>query len=132
MIVLDTHALIWWLSDKRRLSSVARREIAKQAGSGDALIVSSISAWEIAMLVQKSRLILTMDVFDWLAHVERLPQFRFVPVDNRIALRSTSLPEPFHKDPADRMIVATAQQLRAVVATADRKLLDYPHVETIW
>lgn len=132
MIVLDTHALVWWLSDKRKLSAVARREIAKQADSGDTLIVSSISAWEIAMLVQKSRLILTMDVFDWLAHVERLPQFRFVPVDNRIALRSTSLPEPFHKDPADRMIVATAQQLRAVVVTADRKLLDYPHVETIW
>ncbi|MEX0941386.1 MAG: type II toxin-antitoxin system VapC family toxin [Pseudomonadales bacterium] len=132
MIVLDTHALVWWLSDKRRLSSVARREIDKQVGRGNRLIVSSISAWEIAMLVQKSRLTLTMDVFDWLAHVERLPQFRIVPVDNRIALRSTSLPEPFHKDPADRMIVATAQQLRAVIVTADRKLLDYPHVETIW
>lgn len=132
MIVLDTHALVWWVSDAARLSTVARRAINRSRESGDGVAVSSISVWEIAMLVKRARLKLTVDIFDWLDHVERIPAIHFVAVDNRIALRSTALPEPLHKDPADRMIVATAQQLRCPLVTADRKLIDYAHVETVW
>lgn len=132
MIVLDTHALVWWVSDRRRLSNGAKRAINHSIESGEGVAVSSISTWEIAMLVKQLRLKLTIDVFDWLAHVERIPAIHFIAVDNRIALRSTTLPEPFHKDPADRMIAATAQQLRCPLVTADRKLIDYPHVETVW
>lgn len=132
MIVLDTHALVWWVSDRRRLSANARRTLDAEVESSGQLYVSSISTWEIAMLVRQSRLVLTIDARDWLLAVEEIDSIRFVPVDNRIAIRSTALQEPFHKDPADRMIVATAQQLRARLATADRKLIDYPHVETVW
>lgn len=132
MIVLDTHALVWWVSDKRRLSATARRAIENSVESARQVCVSSISTWEIAMLVKRSRLVLTMDVHDWLFAVEQVEAIRFIPVDNRIAVRSTTLPEPFHKDPADRIIVATTQQLHGQLITADRKLIDYAHVHSIW
>lgn len=131
MIVLDTHALIWWVSDPSRLSSSARKTVSAHADR-DQVLVSSISTWEIALLTMRSRLKLSIGTDDWIAHVEALDYIRFVPVDNRIALRSASLPELFNKDPADRMIVATAQQLRAQVVTADEKIRNYPYVETIW
>lgn len=131
MIVLDTHTLVWWLSDSSKLSAKARKAISSQQGEGK-LIVSSISAWEMAMLVQRGRLALTIDVNDWLSHVERLEAIRFMPIDNQIAVRSTALPGQFHNDPADRMIVATAQQVGAPIVTSDRKIRDYEHVATIW
>lgn len=131
MIVLDTHTLVWWLSDSSKLSAKARKAISSQQGEGK-LIVSSISAWEMAMLVQRGRLALTIDVNDWLSHVARLEAIRFMPIDNQIAVRSTALPGQFHNDPADRMIVATAQQVGAPIVTSDRKIRDYEHVATIW
>ena len=84
------------------------------------------------MLVARNRLEFTMDVRDWVARSEALPFLHFVPVDNLIALRSVALPEPFNKDPADRLIVATALTMGASLATADRRMLKYRHVKTIW
>ena len=130
MIVLDTHAWVWWAEGGRRLSSTAADEIDLAMGSGR-LYVSSISAWEVALLVRRGRLELTMEVDDWVARTEALPFLRFVPVDNRIALRSVAL-EPLHEDPADRIIVATALTLGARLATRDRKLHEFGDVETIW
>lgn len=131
MIVLDTHAWVWWLSQAPELSSPARQAIDAEAAEGD-IRVSSISAWEVAMLVAADRLELRMDVEDWLAEAESLPFLRFVPVDNRIAVQSTRLPGTFHADPADRMIVATARGLGAPLVTKDKKLRRYRHVTTIW
>jgi PIN domain nuclease of toxin-antitoxin system len=82
--------------------------------------------------VRRGRLELSMDVGDWVAKAEALPLLRFVPVDNRIALRSVLLPPPLHNDPADRIIVATALQLGATLITKDEKLRGYPHVRTVW
>jgi len=73
-----------------------------------------------------------MDARDWIARSESLPFFRFVPVDNAIAIRSVRLEEPFHKDPADRIIVATAMTMGMPLVTSDRKILKYPNVKTIW
>lgn len=84
------------------------------------------------MLAAKGRLELTMDVADWIRHCDALPFLGFVPVDNAVALRSVSLPEPFHADPADRMIVATAMVLGATLVTRDERLLSYPHVSSLW
>lgn len=131
MIVLDTHVLVWWVSGIRPIPTRARRAL-RAAMTKGAIHVSSISAWEVAMLVARGRLELTMDVEDWLAHCESLASLHFVPVDNRIAVRSTSLPGSLHPDPADRIIVATALTLGARLVTGDRRLRKYPHVETIW
>ena len=131
MIVLDTHVWIWWVSSTGRLSTAARQAIA-QARTEQALRVSSISAWEVAMLVARGRLELTIDTADWIARSESLPYLRFVPIDNRIALRSVRLPGDAPDDPADRMIAATALVLGAKLVTKDNRMRSYPHVETIW
>ncbi len=133
MIVLDTHALIWWVNGDPYLSGHARAAVeAEQVDETGAILVSAISAWEIGMLVARDRLTLTMSVDHWLATVERIDGVRFVPVDNQAGLESTRLPGDFHKDPADRMIVALARCLNAPLITADDKIRTYQHVQTIW
>ena len=130
MIVLDTHVLVWWVSGGP-LSERASREIERGAAA-ESLHASSISAWEIAMLVARGRLELTIDVGDWVARLEAIDGLRFAPVDNSIAVSSTLLPGELPRDPADRIIVATARSLDAPLVTRDAKLADYPHVDTIW
>ena len=130
MIVLDTHALVWWVSGGP-LSERARDAIAHHA-RGRSLYASSISVWEIATLVACGRLELTLDVVDWITRVEAIDSLRFVAVDNRIALASTRLPGELPGDPADRIIVATARSLDAPLVTRDARLAAYPHVDTIW
>lgn len=131
MIVLDTHTLVWWVSGDATLSKKARKAIEGEQAGGE-IIVSAISAWEIAMLVAHGRLVLTMDVSSWLATVAEIESVRFVPVDVEIATNSVELPGKFHKDPADRMIVASARKLSVALVTKDDKILNYPHVKTIW
>lgn len=84
------------------------------------------------MLVARQRLAFTMDVDRWISSVEALPFLTFVPVDNRIAIRSVQLEDFPHRDPADRLIVATALGLGATVVTADRRLRGYRPVATLW
>jgi PIN domain nuclease of toxin-antitoxin system len=129
--LLDTHAWVWWLSDPERLSRRAREEIETASDAGTAH-VSAISCWEVALLVDRGRLELTVDIEEWIARARGLPYFRFVAVDPRIAVRSVRLPGVFHADPADRMIVATALDLSAKLVTKDRKIRNYPQVTTIW
>lgn len=131
MIVLDTHVLVWWVSNPEKLSSKARRAI-ERAIKAKAVYISSISVWEIALLSAKGRLKLTMDVKRWIELIEQLPALQFVPVDNRIALSSVTLPERLHPDPADRMIIATARYLGAKVVTSDTKIRRYQHVQSTW
>ncbi len=131
MIVLDTHVLVWWATGDPELSKKAKAAIEREKDGGE-IIVSSISAWEIALLVERERLLLSMDVTSWLAMVGQIEAVRFVPVDVEIAVKSTSLPGTFHKDPADRIIVATARKLAVPLLTKDEKIRAYPHVKTIW
>lgn len=131
MIVLDTHALVWWVTGDATLSKKARKVIEREQ-SGGSIIVSAISAWEISMLVAHGRLVLSMEVNSWLATVAEIEAVRFYPVDVEIAAKSVELPGDFHKDPADRMIVTTARKLAVPLVTKDDKILNYPHVKTIW
>lgn len=131
MIVLDTHVWIWWVAGQEQISRKAQEEI-DRAMEREEVFISSISAWEVALLVRKGRLELTMPVEDWIARTEALPFVRFVPVDNRIALRSNQLPGEIHEDPADRIIIATALTLGISLVSKDTRIRDYPHVETIW
>lgn len=132
MIVLDTHVLIWWVSGSKSLSRTAWRAIRKAIAGDMGVVISSVSVWEIAMLVRKECLVLTMPVEKWLVQVSRIEGVRFMPVDNSVCLLAATLPGTFHKDPADRMIVATARQLSATLLTADQKIIQYAHVTTVW
>jgi len=131
MIVLDTHALVWWAAGDSQLSRAAREAIEAEAQDVE-ILVSAISAWEVAMLAKAGRLALTMDAAAWLDTVAEVPAIRFVPVDVRISVQSVDLPGEFHKDPADRIIVATARHHSVPLVSADLKIRDYPHVQTIW
>ncbi len=131
MIVLDTHALVWWVTGDAALSKKAKATIDHEMDAGY-IVVSAISAWEIAMLVDRERLVLSMEVQSWLATVAQIETVRFVPVDVEIATKSVQLPGEFHRDPADRIIVATARKLAVPVVTKDDKIRAYAHVKTIW
>lgn len=131
MIVLDTHAWIWFASKPEALSKKARKALDAAVNDKNVLI-SSISVWEVALLVKNKRLKLSMDVLDWIAKSENLPFIQFIPVSNSIAVKSVNLPPPLHPDPADRIIIATALSTGAPLVTKDKKIAAYSHVKTIW
>jgi len=131
VIVLDTHALLWWVNDPTTLSKPAKKAI-DAAVKSRAVHVSCISSWEIALLVERGRLRLALDVRDWLCRCEALPFLTFVTVSNAIAVESVRLPDFPHADPADRIIAATALSLGSALVTRDDKLRNYPHLQTIW
>jgi len=131
VIVLDTHTVVWWVSGDATLSKKAKAAIEQELDGGE-IIVSAISAWEIAMLVEREKLVLSLDVASWLKTVSAIDVIRFVPVDPEIAINSVNLPGEFHKDPADRMIVATARKFGVPLVTKDEKIRAYAHVKTVW
>lgn len=131
MIVLDTHAWIWFISNPDLLSKRAKKAL-NAAVKDKSILISSNSAWELALLVTKNRIKLTLDVTDWIAKSESLPFIQFVPLTNSIAVKSVNLPLPLHPDPADRIIIATALSVGAPLVTKDKKLLDYAPTKTIW
>ena len=121
MIVIDTHVLVWALDDDDRLGSKARTRI----DESETVLVSAISIWEIALLVKKSRLVLKRDVAGWVKQALDLPSLQLVPLDPAIVLDSVNLPGEFQKDPADRIIIATARHHDVPLLTIDRAILDY-------
>lgn len=131
MIVLDTHAWVWFASNPENLSKKAQKAV-DAAREEKGVLVSSISVWEIALLVAKKRLKLTLDVMDWVAKSELLPFVQFIPVTNSIAIKAVNLPGSLHSDPADRIIIATALSLGAALVTKDKKISSYGHVKTVW
>lgn len=122
MILLDTHALVWLLEGLPALGKQARK-IADQALAEDALAVSAISFWEIALLQQKERITLTQDVSAWRKQLLELG-LQELPVDGEIGIGATTLVN-FHADPADRIITATALILGASLLTADKRILQW-------
>ena len=94
--------------------------------------MSAISAWEIALFVARDRLVLGMNLNDWLGTVGEIECVRIVPVDEAVGVGSTRLPGEFHKDPADRMITALARHYNVPLVTADERIRAYKHVRSIW
>jgi PIN domain nuclease of toxin-antitoxin system len=128
MIVLDTHAWIWWATSSARLSAAARRAIDEASLVG----VSAISAWEVAMLVQHRRLELDRPLLTWVKQALALPRVTFLELTAERAVAAATVTEPKDGDPADRMIVATAMSLRAPIVTKDRAIRRCGAVRTIW
>lgn len=124
MILLDTHVLIWAVNGDRRLGAKVAAVIDDAQRSGR-IGVSAITPWEVAMLVQKGRLRLALDVGAWLEKALGTEGVDVLPIEPAIAVDSVRLPGSFHADPADRFIVATARHWQVRLATADRAILDY-------
>ena len=98
----------------------------------DELLLSAISPWEFCKLLEKGRIAISCNPEDWLNAAFDLPKFRLIPLSPVLAYRSTVLPQPFHNDPADQIIAATALQENAVILTKDRSILGYEYVKSLW
>lgn len=132
MIVLDTHTLIWWVDNPQKLSKKARNLVEKVKTKEKSILVSSITTFEIYLLIKSGKLELATHPDIWLEKIESLISVRFIPVDNRIAAYSVNLPNFSNKDPADRMIVATALLYGAKLVTSDEKIINYKKIQTVW
>ena len=126
MIVADTHALLWWVAARERLSSKAR-----EALDTNPIRVSTISCFEITALVQRNRFGLGVDVRTWLENVLALPNVALLPFTTEVAVTAGMLRDPV-RDPADRIIVATALLQGVPLVTKDRKIIASAVVPTIW
>ena len=124
LVLLDTHAWVWLLNGDPKIGQKARDAI-EHSLSDEAVLLSAISPWEVAMLVSQGRLALDRDIGEWVQAAVGLTGIRVEPVSPEIAVASTRLPGSIHADPADRLIVATARHLGAVLVTDNRLLLDY-------
>ena len=131
MIVLDTQVWMWWLHDPSRLSVRARQAMVR-AEREDGMTVSAISVWEVATKCTLGKLALPMQLDAWFELAGAYRGIAIEPVSSEDALASACLPGAFHKDPADRLIVALARRLQSKLVTADGLIRAYPHVATIW
>lgn len=129
MIVLDTHIWIWWVHDDAQLPADYKAYIQSEEANG--LGVSTISLWEVAKLVEGGRLTLPVPIRDWLDQATNYPGIRVLELTPDIIVDSTQLPDTFHRDPADQLIVATARVYNCPVVTIDRKIRAYPHVQNM-
>ena len=129
MILLDTHIWVWYVDESDRLTERHREVIATHVDDG--LALSILSCWEVAKLVEYDRLDLDMPVKEWIEQALAFPGIRLIELTPQIAVASTQLPRPFHRDPADQIIVATARTYDVEILTVDRKILNYQHVKTV-
>jgi PIN domain nuclease of toxin-antitoxin system len=131
MIIIDTHVWLWLLHDPSQLSNAAREQIEiEEAQNG--ILVSAISVWEIAVKSSIGKLALPVPIDDWYTLAKSHSGIVIEALNPEDAIFSTQLPGDFHKDPADRIIVAMARRYNVPLITCDNNILRYPHVKTIW
>jgi PIN domain nuclease of toxin-antitoxin system len=128
VIVLDTHAFLWWADESERLSARARHAI----DQADALGVCAISCWEVAMLVEKERLRLDRDVLEFLRQALALPRVALLALTPEVAVGAARLVSSSLADPADRMIAAAALEAGAAVVSKDARMRGIGGLKTVW
>ena len=130
MILVDTHVVVWLAFDQKQLSKKARAVIDDARKNGDGLAISDITLLELAVLVSKGRIHLGIGLESFLQEVEA--RFVVLPISGRACARAIALPTVYPKDPADRIIGATALVEGLSLITADRNILRSKVVATIW
>jgi PIN domain nuclease of toxin-antitoxin system len=128
--LLDTHVLLWWLGDPQRLLP-AQRSMLDGAGAESPLLVSDITLWEIAMLASRRRIHLRMPLREWLEAAIAPPLVQRSGITPAIAAEVAALPESFPRDPADRILAATARVLNATLVTCDERIRGSEVVEVL-
>ena len=129
-VLLDTHVWWWWVTGEPGLSAAQKRVLAK-AGPDAPLEISDVSLWEVATLVSLGRLAVTMPLRDWLEAAAAPPLVQRRGISPAVAAEVASLPDAFHRDPADRIIVATARVHDATLLTRDTRIIAAKLVPTI-
>lgn len=129
-LVLDTHAWVWWISKPEKLSRRQRLAIDRARKLGRvSLLLSVISAWEVALLVQGGRLRLPVPLEAWLEQAMAIPGLETVPLT--VPIIATAARLTVLRDPADMLIVATAQQHGAMLVTSDPRIGESRAVEVV-
>ena len=129
--LLDTHVWVWWSMHPENLSRRVKRLIAASE-KYEEILLSAISVWEFCKLLEKERIGISCDPQDWLETALAMPKLRLVPLTPVIAYRSTVLSQLATADPADQIIVATAQEENATLLTKDESLRQCACLRTIW
>jgi PIN domain nuclease of toxin-antitoxin system len=125
--LLDTHVWIWSQSAPERLGPAS---VELLSDPHEALYISTVSTLEIARLAARGQIEIRNDLNQWVRQSLELLLCSTIELDHAIALASYALPGDFHRDPADRILVATARLHGLILLTADERILAYPHVET--
>ncbi|MCI0572292.1 MAG: type II toxin-antitoxin system VapC family toxin [Myxococcaceae bacterium] len=128
VIVLDTHALVWWATEDSKLGKKVRTALERSPRIG----VAAISLWELAMLVERGRLRLDRPVVSWLREALELPRVELVPITPDVAVTAVKLRGEGVVDPADALIAATAIVHRASLATRDESLRRVKELSWLW
>jgi PIN domain nuclease of toxin-antitoxin system len=128
VIVLDTHAWLWWVNGDASLSRKAEKEIRAARRIG----VSAVSCLEVAVAEARGRIELDRPALVWLGEALALPRVELLPLTPAVAVKASRFGRDFPGDPADRVIAATAQLESAVLVTRDSRIREYPGIETVW
>lgn len=126
-ILLDTHVWVWSQESPEELGSIARSLLMDMQNE---VFVSSISTLEIARMVADGRIVLVKELGRWVREGIEMLGAMSLHVDDHVAMEAYKLAEPFHQDPADRILVATARVQDCAILTADRLILKYEHVRS--
>jgi PIN domain nuclease of toxin-antitoxin system len=128
--LVDTHVVVWLAFDQSQLSRKARAAIDEARNSGEGLAISDISLLELATLASKGRVRLNISLESFLQEVES--RFIVLPISGRACARAVGLPSTYPRDPADRIIAATALVDGLSLITADREIIRSRVLRTIW
>ena len=128
MILLDTHVFVWLASDPTQLSRKAERAIGRH---GKELHLSVVTAWELALLVKRGRLVLPLPPSEFITRAVRHHRLIEVPLERQITERAVALPD-IHADPFDRVLAAECLERGWSLISRDRTLPRYPQLRVIW
>jgi len=131
VILLDTHVLVWMVSDSSRLSRSAAREMRKAEQNG-ALAIASITLWELALLYHHGRLRTSGSIESAIRTIIEKSHVQVLEITAEIAALTTTFPEDYPKDPGDRLIGATARAYGLTLITQDERIQASPIVRCLW
>lgn len=131
MILLDTHVLVWMVSDSSRLSRNAARALRKAEKNGD-LAIASITLWELALLYHQGRLRTSGSIESAIREMLEKSRVSVIEVTPEIAALTTTFPEQYPKDPGDRLIGATARAYGMTLVTQDERIRSSPLIRSVW
>lgn len=126
--LLDTHVWVWAFEGSSRLGTKCRKALCEESAER---FVSPVSTMEIARLVSRGEVELVCPLQEWVARSMSDLQLRTVELDHSSSIEAYALPEPFHPDPADRLLVAVARVHGLCIMTADRRILEYSGAESV-
>lgn len=128
-LLLDTCTIIWAISEPDKLSARAHSALTDPEAE---ISYSPLSCAEVAWATERGRIEIDRHWKTWFRHYVRLNAWLEMPIDLSIVEEAYSLPGSFPADPVDRILVATSRLKGLMLVTADRKILDYPHVQSLW